>query len=497
MLPVDDLTPDASIDADREILSERQTVPFEPTDRVTLGRTGVSVTRLGLGGASIGGLYSPVADAEATATLERAWDLGVRYYDTAPLYGYGSSERRFGAGPRRPAAGRLRPVDEGRPPDPARSTPSSPARTSTARPSTGRRTRSTDGPSRCGRSSTTSADGVRRSIEESLARLGLERIDIAFIHDPDDHWEAAIEGAYPALHRLREEGVIGAIGAGMNQSAMLARFAREGDFDVVPRRRAGTRCSTRTALAELLPLCVERGDRRRRRRGDEQRHPGGSAPRAVDVRLPPGRRSGWSSARARIGAVCERHGVPLKAAAIQFPLAHPAVASVVAGVRRVSHLDDYPIAMRAPIDPDLWAELRSEGLIPPAAPTPGRAGPRQRRTDEHDHRHGRRGHPLPDLAVARRLRRDEPGPGLLGGLRHAADRRRRRPRGPRPDVHDRPRHGGRRRGRARPRAARPGPLDRGAVRRHGRRSGGASSATASCAGSGPRRASSTWPRPRW
>ena len=103
-----------------------------------------------------------------------------------------------------------------------------------------------------------SADGVRRSIDESLVRLGLERIDIAFIHDPDDHWQAAIEGAYPALHRLREEGVIGAIGAGMNQSAMLARFAREADFDVFLLAGRYTLLD-QEALPELLPLCVERG----------------------------------------------------------------------------------------------------------------------------------------------------------------------------------------------------------------------------------------------
>ncbi|HEX7471533.1 MAG TPA: aldo/keto reductase, partial [Candidatus Limnocylindrales bacterium] len=206
-------------------------MPFEPTERVPLGRTGLHLTRLGFGGASIGGLFSPVGDDEAGATLAHAWDIGIRYFDTAPLYGYGLSERRVGRALRDRArdafvlstkVGRLiRPFDE-------------------VAPDADVDRQALDGREDAYYVRTEpvrmvfdySADGVRRSIEESLARLGLERIDIAFIHDPDDHWQAAIEGAYPALHRLREEGIVGAIGAGMNQSAMLARFAREGDFDV-------------------------------------------------------------------------------------------------------------------------------------------------------------------------------------------------------------------------------------------------------------------------
>jgi D-threo-aldose 1-dehydrogenase len=341
-------------------------MPFEPTDRVTLGRTGVSVTRLGLGGAPIGGLYSPVGDAEATATLERAWDLGVRYYDTAPLYGYGSSERRFGAVLRaRPRAdyvlstkvGRLiRPVDA-------------------IGPGADVDRQALDGRDDAffGRAQPVrpvfdySADGVRSSIEESLARLGLERIDIAFIHDPDDHWRVAIEGAYPALHRLREEGIVGAIGAGMNQSAMLARFAREGDFDVFLLAGRYTLLD-QGALADLLPLCVERRI---------AIVVGGVMNSGILADPRPGSRFDYRPAATalverarRLEAVCARYGVPLKAAAVQFPLAHPAVASVVAGVRRVAHLDEYPALMRRAIEPDLWAELRSEGLIPPDAPTP-------------------------------------------------------------------------------------------------------------------------------
>jgi D-threo-aldose 1-dehydrogenase len=212
-----------------------------------------------------------------------------------------------------------------------------------------------------------SADGVRRSIEESLERLGLERIDIAFIHDPDDHWQAAIEGAYPALHRLREEGLLGAIGAGMNQSAMLARFAREGDFDVFLLAGRYTLLD-QDALGELLPLCEERGI---------GVMIGGVMNSGILADPRPGGRFNYQAAptaivdRAqRLAATCARHGVPLKAAALQFPLAHPAVATVVVGVRSVVHLVEYPELLAEPIPAALWDELRAEGLLPAGAPTP-------------------------------------------------------------------------------------------------------------------------------
>ncbi len=340
-------------------------MPFEPTARVPLGRTGLQVTRLGFGGASIGGLFTQVPDEEAQATLEHAWDLGIRYFDTAPLYGYGLSERRIGAAlldrPRdafvlSTKVGRLiRPIDA-IPADADIDHQALDGREDAFYATTGLRP-----------VFDYSADGVRRSIEESLVRLGLERIDIAFIHDPDDHWRAAIEGAYPALHRLRADGVIGAIGAGMNQSAMLTRFAREGDFDVFLVAGRYTLLD-QEAFGELLPLCVERGI---------AVVIGGAMNSGILAGPTTASRFDYRPAdpallkRARrLEAICARHGASLKAAAIQFPLAHPAVASLVAGVRRVTHLDDYPAMMRRPIDPDLWAELRVEGLIPADAPTP-------------------------------------------------------------------------------------------------------------------------------
>jgi len=329
------------------------TATFEPGERVPLGRTGLRLTRLGFGGASIGGLFSPVGDDEATATLDHAWDLGIRYFDTAPLYGYGLSERRVGR------ALREHPRDA-----------------FVLSTKVGRLVRAVDGLGPGADIDRQALDGREDAyyhrteavrVEESLARLGLDRIDIAFIHDPDDHWAAAIEGAYPALHRLREEGVVGAIGGGMNQSAMLARFAREGDFDVFLLAGRYTLLD-QEALSGFLPLCVERGI---------AVTIGGVMNSGILADPRPGGMFNYNRAapalveRARrIEAVCAQYGVPLKAAAIQFPLAHPAVVSLVAGVRQVAHLDDYPAMMRVAIPLDLWADLRTEGLLAESAPTP-------------------------------------------------------------------------------------------------------------------------------
>jgi D-threo-aldose 1-dehydrogenase len=342
------------------------TMPFEPTDRLSLGRTGLRLTRLGFGGASIGGLFEPVPDADAMATVERAWELGIRTFDVAPLYGYGAAERRLGmalAGrPRHEyvvstKVGRLvREVDA-------------------IAPGADVDRQAFDGrddafyphaePLRVVFDYT--ADGVRRSIEESLERLGLDRIDIALIHDPDEHWEAAIGQAWPALARMRDEGVVRAVGAGMNQSAMLVRFAREADFDVFLVAGRYTLLD-QDALTELLPLCVERGI---------GILAGGVMNSGVLADPRPDSRFNYVPAppavvdRARrIGAVCERHNVPLRAAAIQLPLAHPAVLSLIAGVRRIDHLEEYPALMRYPIPDALWSDLRSEGLLANDAPVP-------------------------------------------------------------------------------------------------------------------------------
>jgi D-threo-aldose 1-dehydrogenase len=338
----------------------------DPFARVPLGRTGLSVTRLGFGAASIGGLFTPVDDVAATTVVRHAWDLGIRYFDVAPLYGYGAGERRLGAGlAGRPRAEFVVSTKVGRLVRAATDVP----------PGADIDRQALDGRDDAYYADTRgrrivfdySADGIRRSLDASLARLGLDRIDVALIHDPDDHWEAAIGEAFPALARLREQGVIRGVGAGMNQSAMLARFAREGDFDVFLLAGRYTLLD-HGALDDLLPLCVERGI---------GVMIGGVMNSGILADPRPGGRFNYDVAppdvveRAqRLAAACARHGVSLKAAAVQFVLAHPAVASVVAGVRSVDHLDEYPRLLAEPIPADLWAELRDDGLIPGAAPTP-------------------------------------------------------------------------------------------------------------------------------
>ena len=341
-------------------------MPFDPSKRVPLGRTGLEVTRLGFGTASIGGLYTAVDAGDAIATVERAWEIGIRLFDTAPLYGYGEAERRLGAvlaTHRRDSfvlstkVGRLVRRSEEISPD-ADIDP-----------------QSIDGREDAFYSRSEpvrmlfdySADAVRRSIDESLARLGLDRLDIALIHDPDTHWQPAIDEAFPALARLRDEGVVRAIGVGMNQASMLARFAREGDFDVFLVASRYTLLD-QTAADDLFPACLERGvavlaagvmntgllaDPRPGTRYDY-----GAAPPAMIERAQ------------RLAAICARHDVPLRDAAIQFPLAHPAVASLVTGVRSIRHLDEYPAALARSIPDALWVDLKDEGLIRADAPVP-------------------------------------------------------------------------------------------------------------------------------
>jgi D-threo-aldose 1-dehydrogenase len=290
----------------------------------------------------------------------------VRYFDTAPLYGYGNGERRLGLG----LSGRDRhavtiSTKVGRLLVPRDRVPPGAV--------VDRQTR--DGVDDAFYAGTPpvrpifdfSRAAVTRSLHESLERLGLERVDIAYIHDPDDHWEAAIGEAYPALHELRDAGVIGAIGVGMNQPAMLARFARAGEFDVFMLAGRYTLLD-QSGLGQLLPLCLERGI---------SVVAAGIMNSGLLVDPKPGATFDYVTARGdvvdratRIRDVCRGHGVDIKAAAIQFPLAHPAVAAIVAGVRSVEHFDDYPRLLREPIPDALWAELRSERLIVADAPVP-------------------------------------------------------------------------------------------------------------------------------
>ncbi len=327
------------------------------------------LTRLGFGTAEIGGLFKPVSDDEAATVLAHAWDLGIRYFDTAPLYGYGNAERRLGRALNgRPRDAFVVSTKVGRllvPRD--RVAPGA----DIDRQADGRREDAYyTGTPPVRVVFDYSADGVRRSLEESLERLGLDRVDIAYIHDPDRHWKPAISEAFPALARLREEGVVRAIGVGMNQAPMLARFAREADPDLLLLASRYTLLD-QSALDDVLPLARERGI------GIVL---GGVMNTGLLVDPRPGARYDYRDAPAdvidrarRLREICERHGVRLPIAAIRFATAHPAVVSLVAGVRSSAHLDDYPAALTAAIPAALWKELRAEGLVRPDAPLPADA----------------------------------------------------------------------------------------------------------------------------
>ena len=332
---------------------------IEPAEATPLGRTALRVTRVGLGTAPLGGLYAPVSDEVAGATFGRAWELGLRFFDTAPLYGHGLSERRVGAAlagrPRdelvlATKVGRLLRADA--PPDDSRLS--------------GGLDRWPDIPP-VNPVFDFSYDGVLRSVAESLERLGLDRVDVLHIHDPDEHYEEALDGAYRALDRLRAEGTIGAVGAGMNQPEMLVRFAREADFDCFLVAGRYTLID-QVALLELLPLCFERGI---------AVILGGVYNSGILADPRPGAMFDYAPAASalveraqHLQAVCRRHGVPLKAAAIQFPLAHPAVTSLLLGARSVAELEENLELLATPVPVDLWEELRRERLIPEEAPVP-------------------------------------------------------------------------------------------------------------------------------
>ena len=315
-----------------------------------IGKTGVSVTRLGLGCAPLGGLYAAVSDEQARATVEHAWQLGVRTFDTAPLYGSGLSEERVGAALRDKARDELtlstkvgRLLESGGSADPI-----------------------FDGASAAAPFFDFSYDGALRSLESSLERLGLDRVDIALIHDPDDHYDEALAGAYTALAQLRSEGVVGAIGVGMNQAEALVRFARDADVDCFLVAGRYTLLD-HAALGELLPLCVERGIaviaggvfNSGILTGGDGHFDYRPAPPELGARV------------SRLAAICARWDVPLPAAALQFPLGHPAVACVLAGCRSPAEVAEDARLFELELPSGLWDDLRAEGLLPVDAPVPG------------------------------------------------------------------------------------------------------------------------------
>ena len=321
------------------------------TDTVEIGRTGLHVTRLGLGGVALSGAppatdpHMPSPESGAVSLIRRSLDLGLNYLDTAPMYGVGQSERRYGQ------------ALQGIPRD--RYVLSTKVGRVLRPDAAGQMTWAFD----------FSREGARASFESSLERLGIERVDIVFVHDPDEHYQAALAGAFPVLRELRDDGQVRAIGAGMNQWQMELAFAREGSNDCFLLAGRYTLLD-QTALPEFLPYCVEH------RISVVAGGPYNSGILAVGPRS--GATFNYRAAppemmdkAARIADICERHQVPLKAAALQFILAHPAIASVIPGARSVAEVEENARMVELEIPGELWAELKKAGLIVAEAPTPG------------------------------------------------------------------------------------------------------------------------------
>jgi D-threo-aldose 1-dehydrogenase len=310
-------------------------------ERVPLGSSEVSVTRLGLGTAPLGGLYAPVAHEDALRTIDAAWQAGIRFFDTAPLYGHGLAEIRLGeALAYRPRDSYVLTTKVGR----------------LLRPVTGNalEDRHYKGTPPVAPVFDFSYDGVMRSVEESLARLKVDRIDVLHIHDPDDHYDDALAGAYPALAQLRREGVIGAIGAGMNQWEMLQGLAVQGNFDCFLLAGRYT-VLDRSAAASLLPMCE---------RKSISIIAGGVYNSGILADPRAGAKFDYEAASPalvaeaqRLDRICAAQGLPLKAAAIQFPFTHPAVSAVLTGARSQDELQDNVAMFETPLPPDLWAAL--------------------------------------------------------------------------------------------------------------------------------------------
>ncbi|MEV7964974.1 aldo/keto reductase [Sphaerisporangium sp. NPDC088356] len=312
---------------------------------------GARVTGFGFGAAPIGNLFSALSDEQAGGAIEAAWAAGIRYFDTAPHYGLGLSERRLGAALRdRPRDSYTLSTKVGR-----LLVPSSAG---------GRDDQGFDVPADHRRVWDFSRDGVRRSIEESLERLGHDSVDIVLIHDPDDHWAEAAGQAFPALAELRDEGVIKAVGVGMNQWEMPARFVKETDLDVVMLAGRYTLLD-QSGAAGLLPLCQARGVSVF---AAGVFNSGLLATHDATGTYNYGPAPGDLVERARrIAAVCERYGVTLPHAALAFPSRHPAVVSVVAGARSAAEVERNAALVATPVPCELWTALAEESLI--AGPT--------------------------------------------------------------------------------------------------------------------------------
>ena len=336
---------------------------FDPAAVRRIGRRDLAVSQLGVGTLPFGSHAGDDTDASIGATFAAAHAAGLRYFDTAPLYGVGVSEHRLGAC--------LRGIDR---------------RSVVLSTKVGRLLRPLAGGAAPGVCAGTppfdiefdySYDATRRSLDASLQRLGTNAIDIVLIHDVNRRWQGdlveqryreAMEGSHRALCELRAAGTIKAIGVGVNDWQILLRFAADGDFDCFMLAGRYTLLD-HTSLDRFMPECE------RRQISVLMAAPFNSGILATGATA--GATYFYTEADAqivartkRIEAVCARHGVAIAAAALQFPLAHPAVASVVTGMRSEREVDANVAHCQARIPGDFWAELKAEGLIGAAAPIP-------------------------------------------------------------------------------------------------------------------------------
>jgi D-threo-aldose 1-dehydrogenase len=329
------------------------------------GRVDLEVTDMGFGAAPIGNFLRPITEDVSDAMVQRAWGHGMRYFDTAPYYGHGLSEARLGQSLRwKPRSEFAVSSKVGRVLKPARRSSINFTPWVDALPNVCR--------------FDYTYDGTMRSFEDSLQRLGLEHIDILYIHDADVfthgaeqqriYFKQAIEGCYPALVKLREQGAVKAIGIGVNNWEVMLDFMKAGDFDCLLMAGRYTLLE-QEPLDELMPLCEKRGA--------AIVIGGGLNSGILATGAVPGAKYNYAPApehimeRVRqIESLCKSYKVPLPAAALQFLLAHPAVASHVPGTRTVEQMDQNVAWVTHPIPKDLWQELKHKGLLRQDAPVP-------------------------------------------------------------------------------------------------------------------------------
>jgi D-threo-aldose 1-dehydrogenase len=331
---------------------------MDPFELRKIGNTEIAVTCFGFGGASMGNMYTMAHEDDAMKAIHRAYEANVRYFDTAPMYGFGKSERLYGTAlkekPRdsfvlSTKVGRL--IVAGEPPPESEKTPFVEIDNVYA-------------------AFDYSRDGVLRSLEESRMRLGIDKIDIVYIHDPDvnNSYKQVLEEAFPTLADLKRQGVIGAVGVGINQAEMLCDFAKNAEFDCFLLAGRYTLLD-QVALKELLPLCKEKN---------------------ISIIIGGAYNSGILATGAVRGAhynyalappeimektrkiekVCTHHNIPMKAAALQFPFGHPTVVSNIPGVKTKERFEENLTLFTFPIPADFWAELKGKKLLAVEAPVP-------------------------------------------------------------------------------------------------------------------------------